>query len=303
MTGTTEIKKISFGSWAFILGPYAEDPIPFPRAVERIAQTGYDGVEICGLDPHVTLENCSSSRARQNVARLIADHGLGISGYHPDFSSVNPTLDGNEEAYLQLFHRYVDLCVDIGSPMLRVDSVASPESVADDDYLAAMNRLADIWAEAADIAETNHVVMAWEFEPGRIFNKLSEILAMHQKVDHPNFKILFDTAHAYACGVAGARQHGHRETLIGGVPEFLKKVEGRTGALHVMDSAASLGEDRVTHRVFEEGVIDFRLLGPQLVEVPVEWWCVDLAFCPEAWDLMESSRDYVQAIMDAKTAA
>jgi len=45
------------------------------------------------------------------------------------------------------------------------------------------------------------------------------VVAMHKQVDHPNFLIMFDTCHAYMCGVVGARQHGAREVLAGGVSE------------------------------------------------------------------------------------
>jgi sugar phosphate isomerase/epimerase len=167
-----------------------------------------------------------------------------------------------------------------------------------------MNRVADTWAEAADIAAAGGIVVAWEFRPRSIFSKLSDVCVLHQKVDQPNFKILFDTANAHACCVAAAHQHGHRETSACGLPELLKKLEGRVGGIHVMDSdTLPPGAEGTTHRPFEEGVIDFRILGPQLLEAPVHWWCVDLSYCPGAWDLLESSREYVVALMAAKTAA
>lgn len=38
------------------------------------------------------------------------------------------------------------------------------------------------------------------------------------------------------CGVVGARQPGEKDTLSGGVSEFLQKLEGRIGAIHLIDS-------------------------------------------------------------------
>ena len=46
--------KISFGSWAFSFGPFADNPIPFEKTVKRLSSAGYDGIEICGFPPHVT---------------------------------------------------------------------------------------------------------------------------------------------------------------------------------------------------------------------------------------------------------
>jgi sugar phosphate isomerase/epimerase len=292
MTAAEELKKISFGTWTFVAGPYAGDPIPLPRVLDRLARAGYDGVEICGLPPHVTLENYGASRARRKLARLIGDHGLGISGYQADFGGVNPAVANNADRYLELVRRFVELCADLACPMLRVDTAGPASSIPDSDLFFAMNRVADIWARAAEIAAANGVALAWEFEPGLMFNKPGEVIALHQKVNQPNFKILFDTANAHVCAPSI------------GAPEFLKRLEGRVGALHVMDSAASLRESGGrAHRPFEEGVIDFRILGPQLMEIPIKWWCVDLGFWPGAWELLEACRDYVLAIMGAKTAA
>ena len=50
------MKKIALGSWAFAFGPYASDPVPFEKTAERMAAAGYDAIEICGIQEHVTLE-------------------------------------------------------------------------------------------------------------------------------------------------------------------------------------------------------------------------------------------------------
>ena len=44
--------KLSLGSWAFAFGPFENDPWPFSRVLEFVAQAGYDGVEINGFPPH-----------------------------------------------------------------------------------------------------------------------------------------------------------------------------------------------------------------------------------------------------------
>ncbi|MGH7485418.1 MAG: sugar phosphate isomerase/epimerase family protein, partial [bacterium] len=212
---------------------------------------------------------------------------------------------GGRNAYLDLFRRNVEMCVDIGSPAIRVDSIAGPGSIPDADYQAAFDRLAAVWNEAAGIAQQAGIRLAWEFEPGFVFNKPSEIVALHQKVNHPNFRVMFDTSHAYMCGVVGARQHGARETLPGGVAEFLKLLNGRIGAIHLIDSDGTLHHDETsTHRPFGEGYIDFQSLAPQLLAVPaIEWWCIDLCFWAGSWELVESSREFVRNLLNAKAAA
>lgn len=297
--------KISLGSWAFSFGPFADNPIPFEKTVKRLSAAGYDGIELGGFPPHVTLEKYPARESRAELARLLRDHNLGISGYAADFTSVNPVSEGNRQKYLDLFRRHLELSIDIGSPAIRVDSIAAPGSIAGKDYQAAFDRLAGTWREAAAIAQDAGIRMNWEFEPGFVFNKPSEVLTMHERVGHPNFMLMFDTSHAYMCGVVGARQFGAREVLPGGVAEFLKKLEGRIGAIHLIDSDGTLhGEETSTHRPFGEGFIDFKKLAPLLLAVPnIEWWCIDMCFWAGSWELVESSREYVLDLLGSNAAA
>ncbi|HWQ53332.1 MAG TPA: sugar phosphate isomerase/epimerase family protein [Bryobacteraceae bacterium] len=297
--------KISLGSWAFSFGPYVDDPVPLETIIKRLSEAGYDGIEICGFPPHLSLDCYPTLESRRQLAALLQDHHLGVSGYAADFSSINPVVQGNRERYLDLFRRNVQMCVDIGSPAIRVDTVAAPGSVRNRDYQATFDRLADLWREAAGIAQDAGIRMVWEFEPGFLFNKPSEILSMHQLVAHPNFRILFDTTHAYMCSVVGARQHGAREVLQGGVAELLSRLQGRIGAVHLIDSDGTLhGDETSRHCPFGTGVINFRALAPALRAIPgIDWWCIDLCFWEGAWELVDPSRQYVLNLIRSSAGA
>lgn len=292
--------KISFGSWAFAFGPYCDNPIPLGKIAERLASAGYDGVEVGGFPPHVTLESYPDRGSRVGLKRQLADLGLGVSGYAGDFTMLNPTVPARHDAYLDLFKRNVELCVDIGSPSLRVDTVAAPGSIPDTEYQAAMQRLARTWHEAAEVAARAGIRMLWEFEPGFVFNKPSEVVDLYERVGHPNFHVLFDTCHAYLCGVVGARQTGVRETLAGGVGEFLDTLSGRIGHVHMVDTDGTLyGDETSRHCPLGAGKIDFRRLAPQLASLPgIEWWCIDLCFWEGSWELIEPSLHYVKGLLE-----
>jgi sugar phosphate isomerase/epimerase len=291
--------KISLGSWAFSFGPYAADPIPFEAVAIRLSAAGYDGIDVSGFPPHVTLEKYPARKSRMELVRFLEDHRLGVSGYSADFSAVNPLIKENERQYLDLLRRNVQMAFDIGSPTLRVDTVSAPGSLPDDEYEASFHRLSRIWAEGAEIAQNAGVRLVWEFEPGFVFNKPEEIVRMHQEVRHPNFSIMFDTSHAYMCAVVGARQHGKRDVLPGGVAEFLDKLQGRIGAIHLIDSDGTLHHDETsTHRPFGEGLIDFDRLAPRLLSVPnIEWWTIDMCFWAGSWDLVDASRQFVAGLL------
>lgn len=297
--------KISMGTWAFSFGPYAESPVPLPTVAEQLARAGYDGIEFGGFPPHVTLEAYSSAAERKSLRALLHDLGLGVSGYAADFSSVNPAVAGNHQRYVDLFQRQLELCVDLESPMVRVDTVAAPGSIDDDDYHNALYRVADVWRDCADLARAAKVLIAWEFEPGFVFNKPSEVVTMHDRVGHPSFQLLFDTCHAYMTAVAGARHHKRKELLDGGVEELIEMLDGRIGAIHVIDSDGTLiGGETSTHRPLGEGSIVWDHVAPKLLAVPhVEWWCVDLCFWPGAQQQIDSSLAFVRQLVQTQKSA
>jgi sugar phosphate isomerase/epimerase len=293
------------GSWAFSFGPFADNPIPFDKIARRLAEAEYDGIEVSGFPPHVTLEAYPTTESRRWLARFLKELDLSVSCYSADLTAVNPAARENRQRYLDLFQQNLELCVDIGSPAIRVDPGAAPGSIPDDEYALTFDHIAGVWRSAAEIAGQAGVRVLWEFEPGFVFNKPSEVMAMHEKVGHPNFRILFDTCHAYMCGVIGARQHPPKERLRGGVPEFVRLLKGRIGHIHIIDSDGTLhGDETSTHCPFGEGNIDFRSLAPQLLDIAnVDWWCIDLCFWAGAWDLIDSSREFVLSLLGSKAAA
>src|SRR4029077_17409937 len=75
--GNKDAMKVSLGSWAFSFGPFADHPIPFEKTVRRLSEAGYDGIEICGFPPHVTLEQYPTKESRKNLVRFLNDNRLG----------------------------------------------------------------------------------------------------------------------------------------------------------------------------------------------------------------------------------
>lgn len=291
--------KISLGSWAFTYGPYEDAPISFEDTAMRLAEVGYDGIEIGGFEPHITLERYPDSHSRKELRRFLDDLELGVSSYAADFGKIDPITTVNRAAYLELFSRFVEMCVDLKAPSIRVDCVLIPGSISATEYETAMLHLGETWRESAMQAEKAGIAVVWEFEPAFVFNKPSEVLKLVELVGHPNFKVMFDTSHAYMCGVVGARQFGEHETLSGGVPEFLDRVKDKIGHIHLIDSDGTLyQEDTSTHAPFGEGYIDFNALAPQLRALPgIDWWCIDLCFWPGAWKLVDPSLKFVRSLL------
>ena len=303
------MKKVSLGSWAFAFGPYASDPVPFDKTAKRLAEAGYEAIEICGIQEHVTLAAYPTKESRQSVEKMLDDLGLETSGYACDQYATDPTEEGMKQKYLDQFARNLELCNDVGIRDIRVDTVADPGKYSNDnDYESAKGRVVEVFQEAAQKAQDAGVGLRWEFEPGFIFNKPSEIVELHGKVAHPNFTVMYDTSHAHMCAVVGSRQYGAKETLPGGIEELLANLEGKIGAIHLIDSDGGLHDNHTSmHNPFGTGDVDFKSVAPKLLAVPnIDYWAIDMCFWPGSWELVESSLAFVKNLVaeaEAATAA
>ena len=294
-------KKLSIGTWAYAFGPYQSNPVPFDTVVKKLGELRYDGVEIGAFKPHVHPDDYPTDADRARVRKLIDDNRLQVSGLAADFwGDKGPATDAaqKDDYYVRLFEKNLKLTTDLRSPSIRVDSVSPPDGAPGVDRKTAWKRITDLWRRCAGLAEAKKVKLVWEFEPGFLFNKPSEVVALVEEVNHPNFSVLFDTCHAYMCAVVGARQPGAKETLKGGVAEFARMLEGKIGHLHVIDSDGTLhGDETSTHRPFGEGHIDFDEVLDAVVKdagYKGEWFTVDLCFWPQAWEVTENAKKFLE---------
>jgi sugar phosphate isomerase/epimerase len=274
--------KFSIGSWAFSFGPFEQNPWSFHDFMEYAANTGYDGIEINGFDPHPHPNVYNSRTKCVELKSQIDGYGLGISGYAPDFRHV-PAGEVPMSDHLRAIEESLTFCNHLGIRTLRVDTISSPKALSPEEFKVRFNQLANTWRAAAELCEKAGVLLVWEFEPGFWLNKPSEISAIVSAVGHDNFKVLFDTSHAYMCAVIGARQAGKKETLDEGLVALAKQLKNHIGHFHLIDSDGTLhGDETSTHAPFGTGFIDFKeiitVMKPQVASL--EWWCFDFCFCP-----------------------
>ncbi|MEM9326050.1 MAG: sugar phosphate isomerase/epimerase family protein [Bacteroidota bacterium] len=274
--------KFSIGSWAFSFGPFEKDPWSFEDFMQYAANAGYDGIEINGFHPHPHPDLYNTQGKCLELKKEIEGYGLGISGYAPDFREAPPARV-ERKVYLDAIEKMLKFCNYMQIQTLRIDTVSPPDCPGEAEYRQCFDRLARNWHEAADLCARYGVKLVWEFEPGFWLNKPSEIKAIVSAVGHHNFKVLFDTSHAYMCAVVGARQCGEKETLSEGVIGLGHDLKGQIGHFHLIDSDGSLHDDETsTHSPFGEGNIDFTAVIDALSEdiELLEWWCFDFCFCP-----------------------
>lgn len=290
------MKKLAIGTWAYIFGPYENHPVDFETVAHTLSKIGFDAVSIAGFRPHIFVDDYDTKDRRMKLLQLLQKTGLQPAEFSPDSCGLNPVIA--PDPYIQRMKRNILFLEQCRFPMLRLDTVCPPSLPEGVSYELAYRRTVDTFRKLAKFAGEHGVKVVWEFEPGFLFNKPSEILSILRDVPDNNFSILFDSCHAYMCSVIGARQLGEKETLKGGVMEFLQKLGGRIGMVHLIDSDGTLHDgDTSTHVPFGEGVLDMDAIYRELLRPEIysgNFISIDLCFWADAWDVTRRCYDYVK---------
>ena len=288
-------KKTSIGAWAYIWGGYSEEPIDHVEVVKTLSKLGFDGIEVAAFPPY--LES-NTKENRLAMKKLYDEYGLARSGLAAPFPS--PATSSRDE-YLDAVKSNLEICEDLDIPKLRVDAVDPPTGIPGGmDYETCFSKVAEIWNESAELCDKAGRQLIWEFEPGFLFNKPSEVTRMVYKVDHPNFSILFDSCHAHMCAVEASRQLGEKEVLPGGVVQFAHMLTGKIGHIHLIDSDRTLHDDDTsTHAPLGTGILNFDEIMPAIKEAGYDddWWPIDLCFWPKALDVTADSKAELDKII------
>src|SRR5262245_27037057 len=80
-------KRISIGTWAYSIGPYANSPIPFTDVVAKLNEYGFDGLELGGFGIHPNPDLQKTPDERAHVRELWESRGMACSGLAADLWS------------------------------------------------------------------------------------------------------------------------------------------------------------------------------------------------------------------------
>lgn len=303
------MKRISIGTWAYSIGPYAENPVPFPEVCEKLKALNFDGLELGGFGQHPNPDALKTKEERQKVRELWESKGMGCSGLAADLWGEKLLTAKTNEAYLATFRKNLQFCQDLGIDVIRVDTTEDPRTIGhiegEEDlpvmigYEDALKRVTETWRQCAKEAADMGIRVVWEFEPGFAFNKPSDVFKVLDGVNHDNFTTMYDTCHANMVAKIGSRQPGKRETLPGGALELAKKLVGKIGRVHLIDSDDSLHDNHTsTHPPFGDGTLNFDELCPVLADCgcPDDWWTIDLCFWPDAWKVTERCKKSIDEL-------
>ncbi len=286
------MKRISIGTWAYCVGPYMDKPIPFGDVVKELKRLKFDGLELGAFFSHPNPENHPTKESRKTLKDLVESNGLQFSGIATDMWDypghpshlVDATDDG--AAYLATVRKNLEFTKDLGITLFRVDTVQPPDILKTVDKNLAMDRVVKTWKQVCKMAADMGIQVTWEFEPGFVFNRPSDIVSVVNAVDEKNFGAMYDTCHAYMCSVVGARQSGGPAETPG-MLDLAQKLRGKINAIQIIDCDGKLNEHGTsTHKVFGTALIDFAPVMKELAAnsgCPHDWWTIDLCFEDGAW--------------------
>ncbi len=298
------MKKTSIGTWAYNVGPYGENPIPFDTVGETLSKLKFDGLELGGFNGYPNPHNHPEKEQRDALKEKMANWGLAFSGFAQDLWSEQLLNTDDQSKYISEFKSNVDFAVDLGIKGIRVDCVQPPTIHAEEDFNTLFDRLTKTWDTCINYAADKGIYVTWEFEPGFAFNKPSLVLKVLDKLQHDNFGLMYDTCHGQMLGVIGIRQEGEKE-IVGNQLELIKKFSGRINHIHLIDSDNTCHKDEKgndetsAHPPFGEGILNFDEIVPELAKENIshDWWTVDLCFWPEAWAATEKCKSALDQLV------
>lgn len=296
--------KLGCGTWPYMFPPYDPRPYTLEECLQMISRLKFDGVELSGFKPHAHPDLYPKKSDRHDLKSKIAGYGLEIVGIAADLSGnpiASPYSDVRE-AHEKSLDTFLQFCQDLDIKSMRVDTVSGPEGVPGVPYETAWNRVETAFKKYSKKAEDAGVVLVWEFEPGFMLNKPSEVLKLLRAVNQPNFKAMIDTCHAHCCGI-GLNQSLPLDIIdvplskIAG--EFITRLKGMIGHVHVIDSNNTLNQHRTsTHAPFKKGMIDFDEVMKALNKVGYSGWLgLDLCFWPNAWEETGSCKQFMDQLV------
>ena len=237
---------------AFSTNAYVRHSLP--EAVERIADHGYDGVELLADAPHAYFPEFDDDDEDALLAAL-AETGLSVSnvnantatGYYEDAPpssffdpSVVTAADADREWRVEYTKRAVDLAEAVGAPAI---CLASGRPLPGTPPEEAYDHLLDSLHEILDYAEPRGVDVGIEFEPELLVESTRETLDLIDDVGRESLGVNLDLGHAAVYGENPA--------------EAVDRAAGRITGIHLEDIAGGI-RGKHYHRIPGEGDLDFR---------------------------------------------
>lgn len=264
---------------AFSTNAYTQ--FELPEAIRRIADHGYDGVELLADTPHAYLTQFDEAD-RSALVSALDETGLDVSninantvtGYYDDappssfFDPTIATADDEERAWrIEYTKDAIDLAETVDAPAV---CVATGRPLPGNPPEQAREYLLDSLDEITDYAEAAGVDVGIEFEPELLVECTDEVLDLIDDVGSDALGVNLDIGHAAVYGEDPA--------------ESVRKCAGNITGVHLEDIAGGR-RGKHYHLIPGEGDLDFESVFEALDDIGYDGFAtMELYTYPDAPD-------------------
>ena len=86
------MKKTSIGTWAYNVGPYGENPIPFDTVGETLSKLKFDGLELGGFNGYPNPHNHPEKEIDFLDSYQISPRNQLCESHHISYSHCHPCI-------------------------------------------------------------------------------------------------------------------------------------------------------------------------------------------------------------------
>lgn len=190
--------KLAFNTWVYSSFPVWVPAYPIDETIRRIAQAGYDGIEIGAASPHAYPDYTGPERRRE-IRSMLADNGIALSSMLPapgggaGFNVASP-LPEERAAAIDQYAKVIDLCADLGG---RIVIYVAGWQVYGTDRRQAWAWSREALTRAAAHARDRGMILVIEptSTDSNLVDDCDDAIQMMVEVGAPNVKLMFDTFH------------------------------------------------------------------------------------------------------------
>lgn len=180
---------------AVCTGTYGE--LPLEKIIERVAELGYNGVEI-SVVLHMKPEKVDQEK-RARIRGKIESNNLEICAMHHIYPSevklLSPQKNERENAF-DYTKKVIKLASDLGCKIVVAGGGSSRKRSSEVIFKQAWEWLVEIFVQCADFARDHRIIIAIEplnrYETNMI-NNTQESLRLVNEVGSPALKVMYDT--------------------------------------------------------------------------------------------------------------
>lgn len=218
-------------------GTYATPMLSLEDALNMIADTGYDGVEICISPKHNSMPEALDQAKRKQIKNILSERNLGV----PSLFMLGSVLNEDQEVHkqrLDLARQVVELSRDLGMGEQPVISVGIGGRSAM--WETHRDILVKLLADYAELAAEENFMLAIEAHARAMVDRTERAIWVIEAVDNPLIRLHFDIVHFYLAGEP--------------ITETVHKLVPYTGHTHVTD--AKILDDRFELLLLGQGDLD-----------------------------------------------